>query len=460
MRLKQIILATICLTSLTTMAQEIQEEINPLSPLQKVFSNDSFDRLIEPTSPILGYQLSEFIRNSALHPAEIVDHIKTTFPQWQRDILISGQAFYESMMAPLEEYCSGTARSINRDQLSCVKPAAIPLEVLTPLHLQYGESVKRIFEEAKTISAEQLQINSKAQADLFQQAKYNCPAAKKLESAENKIKKIFPKRWDRLVDINHALSAAEAAFPRIQFSINGYTQFVYGELLEKETADLASLLRDTYDAERRWLDDVRANPEKEIIPMISYVEEELKNKHLRRDIILTLAYSTRNMPSLDVHYAISPEKALMLETYFWKFNENRSIFSTEEFFSKVFPNKEFERNPGFYHYMTATLLAFEIRCSGFAGQMAKFMALLSKIGYKLDKLIKQVDWKKAKKKGGYKYVKSIAKRQGFGSGVDAGKYGGRYGVAMCKDDLRDVRKAKRATKKAARKDKREERKNK
>ena len=430
-------------------------KIEGFSLIKQVESGRNDNSLIEPLSPVLGTSLVLSIKDDSSHPEKIFNRIEKQFPNYKTELLKTSLAYSTTLTPSLDQYCAGKSSTAGPWEVVDKQHASIPVNVLIPNHKSYIQNLFAIEEKAQTISETELQRLAVESARIYQDKKYNCSVVQKLNKMENKVKKFFPKRWDRLVDLNHKISSAEAAFPRMQFSINGYTQFVLNELLKINFDSLKGLLKEVYDAEIEWMKDAQFGID--TLPMISYVEQKLSEKYKRRDIILALSYSTRNMPSIDVHYAHAPQKALLLETYFWKLRQNRDTFSSKLYFSKVFPNKKFKKNPGFYHFMTAALLAYEVRCNKYTGQMAVMMSIVSKLGYKIHKLIKYINWDEYKKtKNKIKYITAIAKKQGFKAGVQAGLYGGRHGRGQCRIDLKSQRRAKREQRRVRREQRRKD----
>ena len=67
------------------------------------------------------------------------------------------------------------------------------------------------------------------------------------------------------------------------------------------------------------------------------------------------------------------------------------------------------------------------------------MAILSKVAYKTHKLLKALK-KDRIKEDGISYVVDIIKRQGYRTGVKAGRYGGKLGVECAKKHIERLKK--------------------
>jgi hypothetical protein len=400
-----------------------------LSPLFGDIDHPADERLIEPTSPILGKNLVLLLKEDLRHPDAIVKDLRKKNPRLIRDIQLASVAYFKTMTQPLLTYCATEKKEEANDKaIDVVETAAIPLEVLIPLHSSYIEnllSLRTNFVERPKNDIHKLAMEAAVD---YQAKRYSCDLVQKLSQMETKAKKYLPKRFDRLVDLHHQISSPEAAFPRIQFSINGFTQHVHGKLLEMPYDRLETLLRIIYDEQVEWIFKKENNQTTERY-FTSFENKALDSGFLPREILLVLAYSTRNMPSLDVQYGYSPEKALLLEAYFWKFHKHHD-YVTKKFEKDIFPNAVMKRNPGLYHYATSALLACEVRLHGYSGAMARIVALGNKVGYKVHKLLGELAGKDGKKS--LKEIRETANRQGFGPGVDAGKYGGKHGVKFCR----------------------------
>jgi len=400
-----------------------------MSPLHADLDHPVDDRLIEPTSPILGKNLVAFIKNDKRHPELILQDIKERFPTLNRDIQLSSIAYFNTLTGPLRTYCTTVKKEEANDKaIEVVETAAIPIEVLSPMHGDYITHLSQLRANYVEDSLLNIENSARSAAIAYQDERYKCDVVTQLNKMETKVKKYLPKRLDRLVDLHHKISSPEAAFPRIQFSVNGFTQFVFGELMKLPIDKLAGILKVTYEAQVEWISRREKN-----LPVERYFtafeNKALEAGYLPRDILLVLAYSTRNMPSLDVQYGYDTDKALLLEIYFWKLHAHRD-YVTKEFEKDIFPNAVMKRNPGLYHYATSALMACEVKLNGYSGVMARLMALGNKVGYKVHKLIGELAGKEGKK--GLKEIRETAKRQAFGPGVDAGKYGGSHGLKFCR----------------------------
>ncbi len=146
----------------------------------------------------------------------------------------------------------------------------------------------------------------------------------------------------------------------------------------------------------------------------------------------------RNMPSLDTEYAHYPKKSLLLETYFWRFKDIRSKLSGSKYVSSAFTYLV-KKSPGFYHYLTASLLGCEARLVGHNHFTATMLGLFSKLGYKGDKFIKAFN-KRRYDKEGLSYVKYLLKKQGFKAGVETGYEAGMYGSRVCGKYVKSLKK--------------------
>jgi hypothetical protein len=400
-----------------------------VSPLHADLDHPVDARLIEPTSPILGKNLVALIKNDKRHPELILQDIKERFPTLNRDIQLSSIAYFNTLTGPLKTYCTTVKKEEANDKaIEVVETAAIPIEVLSPMHGDYIAQLSQLRANYVEESISNIESSARSAAIAYQDERYKCDVVTQLNKMETKVKKYLPKRFDRLVELHHKISSPEAAFPRIQFSVNGFTQFVFGELMKLPYKKLAGILKVTYEAQVEWISRREQN-----LPVERYFtafeNKALEAGYLPRDILLVLAYSTRNMPSLDVQYGYDTDKALLLETYFWKLHAHRD-YVTKEFEKDIFPNAVMKRNPGLYHYATSALMACEVKLNGYSGVMARLMALGNKVGYKVHKLIGELAGKEGKK--GLKEIRETAKRQAFGPGVDAGKYGGSHGLKFCR----------------------------
>jgi hypothetical protein len=405
------------------------QDFEAISPLNADIDHPNDDRLIEPTSPILGKNLVAMIKKDKRHPELILKDLREKYPTLNRDIQLSSIAYFNTLTQPLKTYCTTTKKEEANDKaIAVVETAAIPIEALSPMHPVYLgqlETLRTNYVEKSSVTIEE---GARRVALAYQAERYDCDVVKKLDQMESKVKKFLPKRLDRLLDLHHKISSPEAAFPRIQFSVNGFTQHVFGELLKLPYETLAGLLKVTYETQVDWIAKREKNETVERY-FTAFEKKALEAGYLPRDILLVLAYSTRNMPSLDVQYGYDTDKALLLETYFWKFHEHRD-YVTKKYEKDIFPNAVMKQNPGLYHYATSALLGCEVRLHGYSGVMARFMALANKLGYKVHKLLGELAGKEGKK--GLKVIRETAKRQGFGPGMDAGRYGGSHGLKFCR----------------------------
>lgn len=415
------------MTGLCSMA--MAENIDVISPINGDIAHPNDDRLIEPTSPILGKNLVAHIRKDQRHPELILQDLKTTYPNLNREIQLASIAYFNTLTHPLKTYCSTSKKEEANDKaIEVVETAAIPIAVLLPMHPEYSLQLSSLRTNYVEKTAATIEGLARSTALAYQAERYECDVVKKLDSMETKVKKLLPKRLDRLLDLHHKISSPEAAFPRIQFSVNGFTQHVFNELLKIPYEKLAGLLKVMYEGQVEWITKRDKNETTERY-FTAFENKALKAGYLPREILLVLAYSTRNMPSLDVQYGYDTDKALLLETYFWKFHDHRD-YVTKKYVNDIFPNAVMKQNPGLYHYATSALLACEVRLHGFTGVMARLIALGNKLGYKVHKLIGELASKEGKK--GLKVIRETAKRQGFGPGMDAGKFGGSHGLKFCR----------------------------
>jgi hypothetical protein len=417
--------AIMIFASITTLAQDFKY----VGPLHADLNLPNDDRLIEPTSPIIGKNLTALIKEDKRHPEIVFRHLKSQYPDLIQHLQLSSIAYFDTLIKPLKDYCSTPIKEEANDKdIEVIEIAAIPIIALLPLHKDYRNNLHKIRTNYVESSPLKIKDLAKSRALEYQAARYDCDVVNKLKEMETKIKRILPNHWDGLVDLHSKISSAEAAFPRIQFSVNGFTQYVYDEILKLPFSRLSGLLKIIYGAQIEWihLKDKGVNGDR----FISFFEKKaLRNGYLAREILLILAYSTRNMPSLDVQSGYDTEKALLLETYFWKFRDNRN-YVTQKFVHDVFPNVVMKKNPGVYHYSTSALLACEVYLNGYSGTMARTVALGNKVGYKIHKLFAELAGNEGK--NSLKEIKEIAQRQAFGPGVDAGKYGGKHGLQFCR----------------------------
>lgn len=398
------------------------------SPIFSLFSKEmkeSDKRLIEPTSPILGRELVHTLKKSNMHPADTYQKVLNSYINIKNEIALSSAAYFLTLQPELKSFCeTGNFKTLNRSKLTEVEHAAIPLEVLTPLHAEYLKNLAA----AKNLSEQEMNALANSLADEFQKTRENCGTAISFRKLEDKLGSFCMGLdfCELSKDINSVLSSAEVGFPRIQYSLNGYTRYVYNSLLESE--NLPFLLQTIYDLEVEWL-KLREKNLTDTALFEFVVNEGITKGIHTKEIFLVLAYSMRNMPSLDVEYVKAPEKSLLLEVYFWAFKDIKAKLSKKENKAFVFPDYP-SGGLGIYHYLTASLLACESRLAGQSETTAVLMGYLSKLGYKANKLYKAVS-KEQYKKEGISYVLDLAKKQGFKTGLDAGEYGGRFGAQSC-----------------------------
>ena len=393
---------------------------------QELFINVTVeDRLIEPTSPTLGYELSQKIRISKNHPSEIFKKIKQDNNHLERDLLHSSKTYIDTLFNPLNDYCKNSDhRTPNRSQYTEVEHAAIPLEVLIPLHEDYLENLTL----NESLPYTELKEQSARTAKAFQYKRSNCGTALAFQALEEKFEKLcFGLKFClKAKNLNSKLSSAEAGFPRVQYSLNGYTRYVYKELLNSPR--LEQELSQIYNLELHWF---LSSHKKDTF--FEYVAREaIKQRISPKSVFLYLAYSMRNMPSLDIEYSLSPIKSLLLEVYFWKFREIKKRFASSPYL--IFPGHD-KNDLSPYHFFTAGLLSCEARLAGLNSSTAILLGVLSKLGYKANKLIKAIDKEKLKRRG-IKYILELAKKQGFKDGYLAGKYGSLFGNKICGSSLK------------------------
>ncbi|MBT4790746.1 MAG: hypothetical protein HON90_04180 [Halobacteriovoraceae bacterium] len=413
--------------ALLTSSVNVFAQTHSLLNMDILNESSKSERLIEPTSPILGTSLSNKLRLTPLHPEELYNQLKAS-PNLDYELYLSALTYLSTLYPELEKYCAeGEKKTLNRNQLTEIMHAAIPLQVLTPLHNNYIDS-HQSFVLSIGHDIEALKSRAKQVAHNFQRQREDCGVTKKLERFEDKLEN-YCLGWQSCKnskEINHILSSAETGYPRIQYSLNGYTRYVYTELFKNKS--LQSDLRIIYDLEKKWLLE-NTNITTETESFFGYVSENaLKVGMHPKDLFLILAYSMRNMPSLDIEYTQDPKKALLLETYFWAFKNLKTKLRKPVASGKVFSNTQ--KKLGIYHYLTASLLSCESRLTGQGHSMAKLVGIISKLGYKGIKLLKAIDTQKYEKDG-FKYVIKVASKQGFKSGVLAGVHGGDFGSKVC-----------------------------
>lgn len=424
-----VLVISMTLISFLALSQE-QVEYEKLNPIMADLHLGEDDRLIEPTSPILGKSLAARIRYDKRHPELILKDLEVNYPSLYRDIELSSIAYFKILSEPLKQYCTTEQKEeANDKQIAQVETAAIPLEALMPLHNSYRDILAGLRENYVEKDDVLIRNIAKKTALDYQALRYDCNVVKYLSDMENKVKKYLPKRLDKLLDLHHKISSPEAAFPRIQFSINGFTQYVFNEIMKIPYERLAKILKINYDSQVKWIEDKESGKKTDQY-FSAFEKKALKEGFLPREILLVLAYSTRNMPSLDVQYGYDSAKALLLETYFWKFHDHRDYVS-KTYVPDIFPNARMKQNPGLYHYATSALMACDIRLHGYSGVMARLVTLFNKVGYKAHKLLGEVAGKDGKKPK-LKEIIETAKRQAFGLGVSAAKHGGKYGLRLCR----------------------------
>lgn len=390
----------------------------------------SFTRLIEPISPILGNKLVREIREDDRHPLEIKDAIKSKYKTLQSEILISSVAYFNTLMPGLVSYSKQALASTKPAvgmQWTEVEPAAIPLEVLMPLHEEYILAVDSASVFYQKMGHDYMRDSAISLAVSYGNLKSSCNTVMRALRPNNIYTRVLPKELADLIQLNAVISSAEAAYPRLQHSINGYLQHTYNYLLNHD--DLEGLLTSGFDAQVEWID--MAREEETSVPFMSYIERAVLNAgYSYQDALMLLCYSTRNMPNLDVQYIMNDEKALTLEIFFWKFKElqNEAI---DNYLGFVFPNHVFKENPMLYHYATASYLAYEVKRAGYRSGTAIGMAFMSKAGYKFHKFVCALDPREMNHKG-VDHFKDLIKKQSSLSGVSAGYHGGVHGVAIAK----------------------------
>lgn len=387
------------------------------------------DRIIEPTSVVLGHVIVSSIKNSTKSPLEIFKELDQTphLYNWTHTSLLS---YLQTLEPGLVDYCSlNSVKTINRSQLTEIEHAAIPLEILSDYQTHYLSLVNKNAINSH-MNKEEKDSNLKSIADEYQMKRYQCRTAQKIRDIENQAEKILcfdRETCQKARKIHTIVSSPEASFPRIQYSINGYTRYVYNELLKNE--NLLDLLEATYALENEWLNLTKEKQDQD--HFFSFVVNNLvlKKYHVK-DIFLVLAYSMRNMPSLDVEYAISPQKALMLEVYFWKFKLIRNQIEKKSLLVNVFPKHSYKVNPGIYHYLTAALLGCEARLAGLSHPISSLMGVASKAGYKGDKFLKSLEMNKLKTEG-IGYAIRLLQKQGAPAALIAGGHAASFGSSVC-----------------------------
>jgi hypothetical protein len=408
-----------------------------VSPL--TLPKECTQRLIEPTSPVLGMRFAQAIKSDPRPPRDIVAAIHEQFPDWRHDVFLSVTAYLDTIAPGLFAMCDAymADSAPPKGGWTEVEPAAIPVEVLAPYHEQYFNTLQDLANQDSSEYGTNLELVARSEAETeaasFQNIRNTCKQVQMLKDIETAFHDvcfltILSGGCDKLIAVNDRVMSPEVSYPRLQFSVNGFTQYVYSQLFTLPR--LPELLETAYQAETRWIADARAGTFKQ--DFMSAIEGELLRAGFTpREALLALSYSTRNMPSLDWHYAVYPEQSLMLEVYFWKFHAMREELKGP-FIAHAFPNHVFAEDPGVYHYATAALQGCEVHLAGFWDVIADLSAFVGQAGYKVHKLISALEVRKLIARGGLKYLKDLAHEQGFTEGVQVGLYGGEHGVDFCK----------------------------
>lgn len=409
-----------------------------LSPFIQTQRNISDSILIEPTSPVLGKNLSSFIKNSKSSPEQIIHDVEFYYAHLYIELNISCKSYLTTLLEGIEKHYQEkrnglfTARESN---YKVSEPYAIPYVVLSGLNDSYRHNLLTNFNQCENQTIEELTLSTSLLSNQFREKRKKDPAIQQLYLLEKKVKKYLPNRFDRLVDLNSTLSSPEASYPRLQFSVNGFTQYVFDELLKLEYLD--SLVLTGYNLHEEWIATARKNNIS--MPLISFVIEGLKKSgYSYNDAFLYLCYTSRNMPSLDLQYGYSAQKAFMLEVYFWQ-TKNIYVEAKSKYFNNIYPNKHFENSPALYHFMTASYLAYKIHSSGYLPITALSLTILNKLGYKTHKLIYGTNPK-------LRFTKKIidmynlAKNQDFKCGFESGYWGGKYGLELAKKENKITKK--------------------
>jgi hypothetical protein len=446
----KVVILSLMLMSQALMAQSYDFNLERFSHYASETKADN--RVIEGASPILGYELSQTLKNHEDHPALKLKRVLKVNPDYTYKAQLSTLSYLETFQPGLEEYCAQdkivTGKRSKWTPARGNHGAAIPQEVLVPKTAKYLERLS----QNSLLSKESVQQKSLKAAKKFQETRYQCKNVIKLMALEDKLEKLclglrFCKKAKA---VNSIISSAEAAYPRKQFSVNGFTRYVYHELLKSET--LEEDLRTIYDLQQKWLVMHRMmSVEKNFFEFV--ITEALEKDIHIKDILLILAYSMRNMPSLDIEFALAPKKALMLEIYFWDFRDIRDELSRKEYKGLRFSHN-FKRNPGFYHYLTAALLGCEARLAGLSHSVATLMGIASKVGYKTDKLTKAVEkhiYQELNLKNKVDYLNNLMKKQAFWPGVAAGYHAAKFGSKACIAYKRELKKDYREEKRELRK---------
>ena len=396
-------------------------------------------RLIEPTSPILGAEMAKFIKEHAGHPLEILNDIYETYPSFNKEVIASSIAYFNTMIPGLIEYNSRVLASTISEEGHAwteVETASIPLEILLPLHDAYRTNLTDAISLVESEGYSRARDSAVVRAVEYGNQKMQSSTVLPILRPGNIYARVLPGKIGRLIELNAVISSAEAAYPRVQHSINGYLQHIYNYLLGHD--DLVGLLNTTYNAQSEWIE--RARQGTEVLPFLAHIEKRIVEAgYSYRDALMVLCYSSRNMPSLDVQYTMNPDKTLNLEVFFWKLKVLQNEATTNHF-KNVFPNHEFKVNPMLYHYATASYLAYEVERAGYRNATAIGMAFLSKAGYKLHKFICGLDKSKLKTTG-EPYIHELIRKQSSLSGIEAGYFGGLHGVDMARMEDRQSSKA-------------------
>ena len=427
--MKLFLLAGLTLSSTITHAQDLKK----LSPLLEEGELVGDERMIEPTSPVLGKKLSAMLKDDDRDPEKILDDIHANYPKIQRDLQISSMAYFKTLEEPLKKYCVTEHKDevVVEKNVRVLEQGAIPLTILEPLHGSYRSNMTSMKSQYSACEDGDTEKDARKVANDYQNQRYNCNTVKQINDMAEKMKKKLPTgKLKSLLDLHQEISSAEASFPRIQFTINGFTQYVYNEIMKIPYDKLSALLKLNYEAQKEWLAAKERGDKDAGRYLAAFEKKALAAGYLPREILLIMAYSTRNMPSLDVQYGQDTSKALLLEAYFWKSKKHKKL-AEKKWGKDLYPNHVMKRDPGLYHYATSALMACDIRLSGYSGAMARIVSLGNKMAYKVHKLLGAIKGTDGKKTG-VKGVLAEAKTQAFGPAIAAGRYGGSYGLKMCR----------------------------
>lgn len=401
-----------------------------LSPFEQTLKRINDSILIDPTSPVLGRNFAYFLKKSNSHPEEIIKEIESVYPDVYKEITISAIAYVNTLNTGIESYYKEnfSINNIRENAYEVAEPYAIPYAELTRINNDYRVNLLKGYYQLNNKELPELIDSGKVVSAAYINKKINASLAKDLAIDQENVKQVLPLHYQKLVDLHGEISAAESAYPRIQFSINGFTRHVYDELLKYERLD--SLLIYAFNLHEMWINKARAfNVEK---PLFAYVVDGLRENGFEyNEILLFMSYVTRNMPSLDIQYTQYPQKALKLEVYFWK-TKNIYKEAVKNYIEDVYPNKRFNYNPGLYHYMTAVYLAYKVRQAGYSSFTAFSLSMFNKVGYKTHKLIHGIN-KNLSLEENITDIYKLAKVQGFKGGVDSGYWGGLYGVKLANE---------------------------